>query len=289
VGRPEIIVEQALRERGAALMGVLNLTPDSFYDGGRYLAPKAAHERVDELVAQGADILDIGGESTRPRSNPIPAEEQIARISEALEYALRSGVLVSVDTSHPAVAAHALRAGAHLINDVTCLRNPELAGVVGEFGASLIVMHARGSMQDMPGFSAYPDAGYPNLVEDVRREWRHARDQAIRAGVPAERIWFDPGIGYNKNARHSFELLARLDEFRSEGVPIVVGASRKSFIASVDESQPEERLGGSIAASLSAVAHGASVLRVHDVRELRQALAVTRAVRAAASTESSHA
>jgi dihydropteroate synthase len=196
-----------------------------------------------------------------------------------VKYAVeRGGVLVSVDTTQPEVAQHALELGAHLVNDVSCLADSNLARVAARFGASLVIMHARGPMSAMAGYSAYPDAGYADVVEDVKREWRAARDRALAAGLPADRVLFDPGIGYNKSARHSFELLARLAEFRSEGALVVVGPSRKSFIASVDGAKNADRLGGTIAACLSSVARGAAVLRVHDVREVKQALAVSQRV-----------
>lgn len=288
MGRPESVVEQASVARGAALMGILNVTPDSFYDGGRYADAGAVQARIDALVSEGADIVDIGGESTRPRSVPVPAGEQIARIEHAVRYAVASGkVLVSVDTTEPAVAEHALRLGAHLVNDVSCLANDDLARVTAAFGASLILMHARGPMSGMADFSSYPDQGYTDVVGDVREAWQAAQARAMVAGMPRDRIWFDPGLGFNKNARHSLTLIARLREFDSAG-PIVVGPSRKSFIASVDAAPADERLGGTVAACLSCVARGATVLRVHDVKAVRQALAISRAV-SAISPDSTHA
>jgi len=173
-----------------------------------------------------------------------------------------------------------LRLGAQIINDVSCLADRALADVVAAHQAILILMHARGSMTAMPGFSKYPDHGYHDVVEDVRREWRAARDRALVTGVAKDNIWFDPGLGFNKNARHSLTLLGRLNEFQSEGVPIVLGASRKSFIAEADGASPGDRLGGSIAACIVATKLGASVLRVHDVRATRQALLLTKAAEA---------
>jgi dihydropteroate synthase len=260
-------------------MGILNLTPDSFYDGGRYTSETASAARIDALVAEGADIVDIGGESTRPGSKPVSPSEQIARIRFAVKYAVeRGGILVSVDTTQAEVAEHALELGAHLVNDVSCLTDPNLARVTAKFGASLVIMHARGSMNTMAGYSAYPEAGYGDVVEDVKCEWRAARDRALAEGLSQGRLLFDPGIGYNKSARHSFELLARLAEFRTEDVPIVVGPSRKSFIGSLDGTGNVDRLGGTIAACLASVLRGAAVLRVHDVREVKQALAVSQRV-----------
>ena len=262
------------------LMGILNVTPDSFFDGGRYADSSESCARVDSLLAEGADLIDIGGESTRPGAAAVPASVQIERIEPALRHALARGATVSVDTAAPEVAEHVLQLGAQIINDVSCLANPALAEVVAAHQATLILMHARGSMTEMRGFSQYPDHGYHDVVEDVRREWREGQGRALAAGVARENVWFDPGLGFNKNARQSLTLLARLDEFLSEGVPIVLGASRKSFIAEVDGTSPGDRLGGSIAACLLATKLGANVLRVHDVRTTRQALLLAAAAEA---------
>ena len=263
------------RERGTLLMGVLNVTPDSFFDGGRYDGVSTATRRIDQLVAEGADLIDIGAESTRPGAAAIPACEQIARLEPALGYTLglEPAVLVSVDTTSPEVARHALALGAHLINDVSCLADQDLARACAEHERPLIIMHARGPAASMAGFSVYPDDGYADVIEDVRREWRAAQRRALDAGMTAEEVYFDPGIGFAKNAAQSYALLAHLSRFRSEGL-LVVGPSRKSFIAAVDGAPPEQRLGGSVAASLLAAARGAAILRVHDVREVRQALRV---------------
>jgi dihydropteroate synthase len=280
VTEPRIAVLAAIRravaDRGAALMGVLNCTPDSFSDGGRYLAGSDAVARVDSILAEGADLVDIGGESSRPGSQPVPPDEQIARVGPALRHALDRGALVSIDTTSPEVANHVLRLGAHVVNDVSCLGDVELARVAARHGAALVLMHAREPMSQMPGFSVYPDDAYGNVVGDVLREWRAARERAVAAGLPPEAVLLDPGLGFGKNARHSLELLARLDELRNEGTAVVVGPSRKSFIAARDGSPPEQRLGGTIAACVLAVQRGASVLRIHDVSAVRQALGVAR-------------
>jgi len=259
-------------------MGVVNATPDSFFDGGRYASAADARAHADMLLTDGADILDIGGESTRPGSTAVPAEEQLARIEPVVRHALaRSGVIVSVDTTSADVARRVLALGAHVINDVSCLSDPELARVTARTDAVLVLMHSREPMSEISGYSAYPDDAYQDVVREVLEEWRAARDRAVAAGMRAENVWLDPGIGFAKNARQSFELLSRLTELTREGVPVVVGPSRKSFIAAVDGTPPEERLGGTIAACLHAVASGASVLRVHDVRAVKQALLVTQA------------
>ena len=259
-------------------MGVLNVTPDSFYDGGRYLELDPAVQHVERLLRDGADLIDIGGESSRPRAELVPPATQVARVEGALRAAVSRGALVSVDTTSPEVADRALSLGASLVNDVSCLADADLASVAAKHRAVLIVMHARGPMQRMAGFSRYPDAAYGDVVADVLDEWRSARERALTAGLPRENVWLDPGLGFAKNARQSFALLSGLEKLCGEGVPVVVGASRKSFISLVDDAPPEGRLGGSLAAALSAVDKGASVLRIHDVSETRQALAVARAV-----------
>jgi dihydropteroate synthase len=277
VGPVSTRIEDLRRVRGTLLMGVLNVTPDSFFDGGRYDDPDSAVRRIDQLIADGADLIDIGAESTRPGAAAISAAEQTTRLEPALRHALRKGALVSVDTADAAVARYALALGAQLINDVSCLADPDLARACAEHGAPLILMHSRGPAASMSGFSVYPDAGYQDVVEDVRREWRAARARAVTAGMAEEDVYFDPGLGFAKNAQQSYSLLARLTEFQSEAL-MVVGASRKSFLASVDDAPPEQRLGGSVAASLLAAQRGAAILRVHDVREVRQALRVAAVV-----------
>lgn len=258
-------------------MGTVNVTPDSFYDGGRYLGAEAAARHVDDLIKQGADIVDIGGESTRPRADPVPAGEQIARIEPVVQHAVSRGALVSIDTTEPEVAEHMLGLGAHIINDTSCLADDELAEVTARHDAALILMHSRGPMSRMPGFSNYPDNAYGDVIGDVLSEWSAARDRALAAGVPRRDILLDPGLGFAKNARHSYELLTRLSELATAGARIVVGPSRKSFIAQAEPAPPEARLGGTIAACLLAVQRGASILRVHDVHDVRQALGVARA------------
>lgn len=272
------------------LMGVVNATPDSFYQAGRSENQAAALARVDQLRAEGAEIADIGGESSRPGAAAVAPDEQIARVEPAVAHAVQGGQLqVSVDTTSPRVAERMLAIGAVLVNDVSCLADPDLARVTAKAGATLILMHTRGALGSMAGFSDYPDDAYEDVVADVRREWCAARDRAVAAGLPRERVWFDPGIGFGKNARQSFELLRRLAELRDLGVPLVVGASRKSFIRAVDDAGPEERLGGTIAACLWCAAQGADVLRVHDVRAVRQALSVTEMLAPPRAPEAVHA
>jgi dihydropteroate synthase len=260
--------------RGVALMGVCNVTPDSFSDGGQYLEPTAARARVEDLIAQGADIIDIGGESTRPGAAAVPAAVQIERVLGPLRHAVLRGACVSIDTASAEVAEACLNAGATAINDVSCLRDDALAKVVARRGAALVLMHARGTQEKMHGFSLYPDDGYGDVVDDVVAEWNAAAARATAAGVRRDALAMDPGLGFAKNARQSMELLARLDEIaRAIDVPVAVGASRKSFLTLVDTAAlPADRLGASIAAAQHAARAGAAILRVHDVRATRQAL-----------------
>jgi dihydropteroate synthase len=259
-------------------MGILNLTPDSFFDGGRYEQPAQARTAVDRLVEAGAAIIDMGGESSRPGAEPVPAAEQIERLEPALLHARERRALVSVDTTSPEVALFAVDRGARIINDVSSLADAGLADVAAGSGAALILTHCRGPMSDMPGFSEWPDSAYDDVVDDVIAEWERTRDRACARGVPRENVWMDPGLGFSKNARHSLELIRRAAELRRAGAPVVLGPGRKSFIAHVDPCAPEERLGGTIAACLAAARQGVDVLRVHDVRDVRQALALSRAL-----------
>ncbi len=266
-------------------MGVLNATPDSFYDGGRYQVASQAELRVRELVVEGAEIIDVGGESSRPGASAVDPADQLARVEAPIRAALAAGALVSIDTTSPAVAERALRLGARVVNDVSCLADVDLARVAARGDAALVLMHTRGSLGSMAGFSDYPRDAYQDVAAEVMAEWAQARDRAVAAGVPRERVLFDPGIGFAKNAAQSLELLSRLAELCRMGVPVVVGPSRKSFISTVDPSPPEDRLGGTIAACLLAVQRGASVLRVHDVRTVSQSLLVARAIAQTLPTE----
>ena len=265
---------RAHASRGIALMGVCNVTPDSFSDGGHFLAPNAARARVDELVAEGADLIDIGGESTRPGAAPVPAREQLARVLDVVGYAASTGACVSVDTTSADVAAACLAQGASVVNDVSCLRDDEVARAVARAGAALILMHSRGTPLEMARFGQYPTDGYADVVKETCAEWEGAARRARALGVPNDAMVMDPGLGFAKNARQSTELVARLREIvAAVGVPVAVGASRKSFLTAVDPGAgPGQRLGASIAVALHAARAGAAILRVHDVRATRQAV-----------------
>ena len=255
-------------------MAVVNVTPDSFYDGGRYADNSAVAARISQLVAEGADILDLGAESSRPGSVPVPADEQLRRLDYALGCAAETRLLVSVDTTSPEVVRACGRRGLDIVNDVSCLANIELALASVEVGAALVITHSRSPMTTMQGFSTWPDDDYHDVVADVSADWQRARERALQAGMRARDVVFDPGFGFSKNARHSFELLARLSEFRALDALILSGPSRKSFLAYSDHSPPDARLGGTIAASVLSAQHGADIIRVHDVHPVTQALDV---------------
>jgi dihydropteroate synthase len=257
-------------------MGVLNVTPDSFFDGGLWQGD-ASIRRFDELINEGATIIDIGGESTRPGAVPVPADEQIERIVPVLKHAVaHHQALVTVDTTNLAVAEAALQLGAAAINDVSCLADRQMAKLVSEFSAGLIIMHSRGPMCLMPGFSKVPEHAFGDVVADVRNDWEMAREMAIEQGLHSDDIVFDPGIGFWKSAQHSLALLRRIGEFADLGVPILVGPSRKSFLTLVHPVPADQRLGGSIAACLYAAQRGVRAVRVHDVFATVQALALSR-------------
>jgi dihydropteroate synthase len=253
-----------------AVMGVLNVTPDSFSDGGRFLDPSIAIEQAQRMVAAGADILDIGAESTRPYGGavPVPIEEEIRRLAPVLPGAVGLGIPVSIDTMKAKVAAWALASGAAIVNDVWGLqRDGDLARVVAEHGVPVIIMHNR-------------EAADPSIdiMADIAAFFSRSLDIAVRAGIARENIVLDPGIGFGKTAEQSVTAVARLAELKSFGLPLLVGASRKRFIDKVSPASPDQRLGGSIAAHVLAAADGAAIIRAHDVPETLQALRIAAAI-----------
>jgi dihydropteroate synthase len=255
------------------LMGVVNVTPDSFSDGGLYLDAEAAIAHGEELARDGAEILDVGGESTRPGAEEVSAEEEVARVVPVVA-GLAGTATVSIDTSKLAVTEAALDAGASIVNDVTALRgSPEIGALCAERGAGLVLMHMQGDPRSMQEAPVYDD-----VVDDVKAFLAERLEAAVGAGVAEERVWLDPGIGFGKTLDHNLELLRRLGELRELGRPLVVGTSRKSFIGKIDGSEAGDRLGGSIASAVLAMAAGADVLRVHDVAETAQATAVAGAI-----------
>lgn len=263
---------------------MLNVTPDSFSDGGRYLDHGAAIARAEEMRAQGADVVDVGGESTRPRgaaygegATPVSVEEELTRVAPVVRGLVTRGIPVSVDTSKAEVARAVLGLGAAIINDVSGGRDRELVRAVAKAGARLVLMHNRGAGEVTEQNTAYGD-----VVDDVCRELGDAARQAMAVGVPPEHLWLDPGLGFAKTVEQSAALLAGTDRVAALGFPVLVGASRKTFVAALaprlsgELPAPEDRTGGSIAAAVIAVLRGARAVRVHDVDLTRQALDLSR-------------
>jgi dihydropteroate synthase len=262
---------------GFLLMGIVNVTPDSFSDGGRFMDPAAAISHAVDLHEQGAEILDLGGESTRPGAEPVSTAQEIARVLPVLEglEGQIAGARISIDTSKADVAERALDAGASLVNDVTAFRgDPRMASLVAERGAGCCLMHMLGEPRTMQ-----QDPRYADVVDEVKAFLAERLEFAVAEGVPEERVWLDPGIGFGKTVAHNLELLARLGELCSLGRPIVIGTSRKGFLARLADGSPgpEERLPGTIATNVLALERGATVFRVHDVAPVRDALTIAAA------------
>ena len=262
--------------RAPLLMGVLNVTPDSFSDGGLYLDPESAVAHGLELFEQGADVVDVGGESTRPGAEPVEEDEELRRVIPVVERlaAERAGARLSIDTSKAAVARTALAAGAEIVNDVSALRfSDEMAEVVAEAGSTCVLMHMLGEPRTMQREPRYDD-----VVAEVKAFLEERLAFAVDRGVAEERVWLDPGIGFGKTVEHNLELLRRLDEIVAIGRPVAVGTSRKSFIGRLTGAAGQgDRLAGTIATNVMALERGASVFRVHDVAEIRSALLVAAA------------
>jgi dihydropteroate synthase len=256
------------------LMGVVNVTPDSFSDGGEFLDPAKAIAHARALIAEGADIVDVGGESTRPGSLPVGADEELRRVVPVLEGLQDAGAQRSIDTSKRAVAEAALQAGATYVNDVTAFRaEPELAGLVAERGVDCCLMHMLGEPRTMQD-----DPRYDDVVSDVKAFLEERLAFAVAEGVPEERVHLDPGIGFGKTVAHNLTLLDRLDEIVAIGRPVVVGVSRKSFLGKITGREvAAERVHATVAANVLALERGATVFRVHDVAPSRDALLVAAA------------
>ncbi|MHB8659287.1 MAG: dihydropteroate synthase [Solirubrobacteraceae bacterium] len=257
------------------VMGVVNVTPDSFSDGGRYLDRRAAIAHGVQLAEEGAAILDVGGESTRPGAAPVGAQEELRRVAPVIEGLVAAGLhaQISIDTSKAAVAEAALASGATLVNDVSALRgDPELAGVVASRGAEICLMHMLGEPRTMQR-----DPRYGDVVAEVREFLERRVEHAVACGIDERKIMVDPGIGFGKTVRHNLELLARLGEIVAIGRPVVIGTSRKSFLGRLTGREVHARLPGTIATNVLALERGASVFRVHDVAAVRDALLVAAA------------
>lgn len=251
------------------VMGVLNLTPDSFSDGGRFVDPEKAVAQFQRMEEEGADIIDIGGQSSRPGSEPVTVEEELKRVLPVLEQVTpRCRALISIDTYRAEVAEVTLGRGASLINDITALgAEPVLAQVVAAHGAGLILMHKRGTPAEMQS-----DTSYHNLIGEISDHLRNAVALAERAGVAPEKIMVDPGIGFGKDVDGNLEIVRSVSRFCELGKPVMIGASRKSFIGKLTGAEVDDRLAGSLAAAVAAVIEGATAVRVHDVAATRQAV-----------------
>jgi dihydropteroate synthase len=262
-----------LGQNRTLVMGVLNVTPDSFSDGGEFIDPHAAIQHAQRMIDQGADIIDVGAESTRPYggAKPVTLEEELARLQPVLPTVVQLGVPVSIDTIKPETALWALSQGVSIVNDVWGLqRDPNMARVVAQHGVPVIVMHNR--------YKADPTI---NIISDINAFFSHSLDLAQKAGIPRDAIVLDPGIGFGKTPEQSMQSIAELATFKRFELPLLIGASRKRFIDSVSPSEPLERVGGSLAAHLIAVQNGAAIIRTHDVAETVQALRVDVAIRSA--------
>jgi dihydropteroate synthase len=256
------------------IMGVVNVTPDSFSDGGEFLDADAAVAHAQRLVEEGAGIVDVGGESTRPGADPVPADVELQRVVPVVERVAQTlGLRVSIDTAKLTVAEAAIQAGARVVNDVTAFRaEPELAGLVASSGAGCCLMHMQGEPRTMQA-----DPRYDEVVSDVKAFLEERLAFAVGEGVPEERVWLDPGIGFGKTLDHNLELLRRLDEIVAIGRPVVVGTSRKSFLGKITGRAEKERLPGTIATNVMAYERGAAIFRVHDVAPVADALRVAAA------------
>jgi dihydropteroate synthase len=265
------VLTRLLAPGRTVVMGILNVTPDSFSDGGLFLAPELAIAQAKQMIAEGADIIDIGAESTRPYGGAVavPAEEELARLKPILPAVIDLGAPISIDTMKANVAAWALDAGAAIANDVWGLqRDPDMARVISEYNTPVVIMHNREAVD--PSI---------DIMADIEAFFARSLDVADRAAVPRDRIVLDPGIGFGKTPEQSMTAIARLSRLKSFGLPLLVGASRKRFIDAVVPSPPNRRVGGSIASHLLAVENGAAIVRVHDVAETVQALRVADAIR----------
>ena len=269
-----------LRVTGPVLFGILNVTPDSFSDGGDFLDPEAAARRAEALLDEGADVVDVGGESTRPGSDPVTEEEERRRVVPVVRRILeaRPEALVSVDTYRARTAEAALDAGARIVNDVTALRgDPRMAALVADAGCPVVLMHMLGRPKTMQKEPTYGD-----VVREVRDFLAGRAEHAIAAGVDAENIVLDPGIGFGKTLEHNLALLRHLGAIVDLGYPVLLGASRKRFIGSITGSgRAKDRVFGTVATTVLGYERGAAMFRVHDVRANREALAVAEAVRSA--------
>lgn len=252
------------------IMGIVNVTPDSFSDGGLFLSTKKAIAHAKNLITEGADILDIGGESTRPGSQPVSIDEELSRVIPVLEALVSIGIPISIDTSKPEVMKHAIAAGAFMINDINALRNPGALEIIAQNDhVQVCLMHMQGAPQNMQ-----ENPRYNNIVSEVKNFLQQRIDAAKAAGISQDRLVIDPGFGFGKTLQHNLMLLNQLNEFTTLQVPILVGISRKSMLGAITGNSVNHRIYESIAAALLAVVKGAKIVRVHDVKASKDALSV---------------
>ena len=259
------------------IMGVLNITPDSFSDGGKFYAPDRAIEQAFRMLDDGADIIDVGGESTRPGAETLPLEEELKRVIPVIQEIIKEHpeAVISIDTYKSAVASEALKAGARMVNDISGLGlDPRMKEVVRDARVPVVIMHIKGTPRDMQEQPYYDD-----VINEIARYFRERIAGALRAGLTEQQIILDPGIGFGKRVVDNYEIIGRLEEFIRLGYPVLVGPSRKSFIDKVLNLPPGERLFGTAAAVTAAVLKGAQVVRVHDVREMKQVIKIAEAIR----------
>lgn len=270
------VLKSAAERHKTLIMGILNITPDSFSDGGKFFSPQKAYDHAMSLIEEGADILDIGGESTRPDSDPLPLQEELDRIIPVISrIASTHSIPLSVDTYKSETAHHALEAGVCMVNDISGLSfDPEMARVIAEHGSMACIMHIQGTPKNMQHNPVYDD-----VVSDVKRWLFRQANYGIMQGIPKEHIIIDPGIGFGKTVEHNLEIIRRLNEFEDLGYPLLIGASRKSFIGkTLGGLLPEERLEGTAATVAISIVKGANIIRVHDVLSMKRVALMTDAI-----------
>lgn len=266
-------IRQILQNKQTVVMGILNVTPDSFSDGGRFLNPAVAVKHAQQMLADGADIVDVGGESTRPGSEPVTVKEELRRIVPVIKELIKQHIPVSIDTMKPEVADACLSVGASMLNDVTGLRNEKMLKVAAQYNVPTIIMHMLGVPKTMQS-----NPKYGNVVEDIMKYLKQQAEKAKAAGI--SHIIIDPGIGFGKTLEHNLKIINNLTKFRELGYPVCIGPSRKSFIGKLTNTEnANDRLEGTLAAVTACVLNGADIIRVHDVKECKRAVQVAEAMK----------